>query len=169
MNPKIDFLFLWANPNMRFESLESNQGKDLGFIPFDQSESGFFNRKLDQIADQLEHKIGKWICFHTEVPGSRLPWEFWTAVHVIKQSIMRLINQLIKWNKQSETSLRWKSEWSASGDGSFGLQSKMWLWWNRMKISFSIEESRFRLVNFEGMNPNLDSLDLKSKCSIGKG
>ena len=44
-----------------------------GCIPFDQSESGFFNRKLDQIADQLEHKIRKWICFHTEVPGSRLP------------------------------------------------------------------------------------------------
>ena len=38
-----------------------------------------------------------------------------------------------------------------------------------MKISFLIEESRFRLVNFEGLNPNLDSLDLKSKHSIGKG
>ena len=35
----------------------------LGCIPFDQSESGFFNRKLDQIADPLEHKIQKWICF----------------------------------------------------------------------------------------------------------
>ena len=35
-----------------------------GCIPFDQSESGFFNRKLDQIADQLEHKIRKRICFH---------------------------------------------------------------------------------------------------------
>ena len=27
---------------------------------FDQSESGFFNQKLDQIADQLGHKIRKW-------------------------------------------------------------------------------------------------------------
>ena len=38
------------------------KNRDWGFIPFDQSESGFFNRNLDQIADQLE--IWKRICFY---------------------------------------------------------------------------------------------------------
>ena len=83
--------------------------------PFDQSESGFFNRKLDQIADQLEHKIWKRICFHTEVPGLRLPWDFWSVVHVIKQLRIWSINWLIKWNEQSKTSLRYQSELFASG------------------------------------------------------
>ena len=72
--------------------------RHIGCIPFDQiSEFVFFNRKLDQIADQLGLKIQKWIFFHTEVSGSRLPWDFWSVVHVIKQSRTWLINQLIKW------------------------------------------------------------------------
>ena len=40
---------------------------------------------------------------------------------------MRLINRLIKWNEQSKTSLRYQSEQSASGGGSFRLQSKIGL------------------------------------------
>ena len=84
--------------------------------------------KLDQIADQREQKIRKRICFHTEVPGSRLPWDFWSVVHVIKQSRMRSINRLIKWNEQSKTSLGYQSERSASWSGSFGLQSKIGYW-----------------------------------------
>ena len=131
--------FRWSRPWLEMLSYWSLL---LGCIPCDQSESGFFNRKLDQIADQLEHKIRKRICFHTEVPGSRLPWDFWSAVHVIKQSRMRSINRLIKWNEQSKTSLRYQSERSASGGG-----SRLWN-----------EKSNFQLKNLDsdwskGMQP----------------
>ena len=46
---------------------------------------------------------------------------------------MWLINWWIKWNEQCKTSLRYRSKQSASGGGSFGLQSKIKLQWNGMK------------------------------------
>ena len=60
----------------------------------------FFKQKIG--SDLLTHcKIRKQInVFTRKSPGLRLPWDFWSAVHVIKQSRMRLINRLIKWNEQ---------------------------------------------------------------------
>ena len=58
----------------------------------------------------------------TESP-QRSICNFWSADHVIRQSRMRSINRVIKWNEQSKTSLRYQSEWSASWDGLFRLQS----------------------------------------------
>ena len=125
----------------------------LGCIPSDQSESGFFNRKLDRIADQLEHKIQKWICFHTEVPGLRLPWDFWSAVHAIKQSwhgtnvIDKSIDHM-EWTIQNQFKIPiwmiclWKwIIWIATKVHVRSDCSEM-----EWKIYFSIEESRFKLV-----------------------
>ena len=47
--------------------------------------------------------------------------DFWSAVHVVKQSRMGSINRLIRWNEQSKTSL------------GLGLQSRIRLQWNGMK------------------------------------
>ena len=100
--------------------------------------ANFFMKKNNKLLTNLnlDSSIKNWITLLTSwdiKSESGLPWDFWSVVHVIKQSRMWSINRLIKWNEQFKTSLRYQSEQSTSGDGLFRLQTKIRFWWNGMK------------------------------------
>ena len=124
--------------------IKVGKSDDMECIHLDQSESGFFKRKLDQIANQLEHLKSESGSVLTRMSLGRGYLEILVSGSCNQTAIDKSI-------EQSKPSLRYQSEWSASGGGSFGLQSKIGLRWNGMN---NISNFRIQIGNNNNNNNN---------------